>query len=58
MYQFKKDGISIKPVLDKRIRNSRMLYPVRVCVIYRRQSKYYSTGESLSQYDWGCLFKR
>lgn len=57
MYQFKKDGISVKPVLDKRIVNSRRCYAVRICVIYRRQSKYYSVGEFLSVTDWNRLFK-
>lgn len=56
MYLFKRDGISIRPVLDMRIENVRRCFPIRICVIYHRKSKYYSTGESSSTYDWARFF--
>lgn len=55
MYYNYKDGISIRSVLDKRIYRKSGLYPIRICVTYKRIMKYYSTEKELSIEDWERL---
>ena len=51
----KSDGISIGTILDtRRIKNSG-LYPVKICVIYKRVAKYYPIHIDLSKDDWNSI---
>lgn len=57
MYQFKRDGISVSAVLDRRITNKKGEHHVKICVIYKRVSKYYATEQYLSDAQWEELSK-
>ena len=57
MYRFKKDGISVLAVVDRRRRKNNGLYPVKIEVIYRRVQKYYPTGKDVTLKEWDGLWK-
>lgn len=57
MYRFKKDGISVLAVVDRRRRKNNGLYPVKIEVIYRRVQKYYPTGKDVTLEEWDGLWK-
>lgn len=48
MYRFRKDGISVIAVVDRRRMNNNGLYPVKIEVVYRRIQKYFLTGQDVS----------
>lgn len=52
MYQINRDGVSVKVVLDKRNSLKNGLYRIRICVIYKRVVRLYTTGKAISADDW------
>lgn len=52
MYRFRKDGISVLTVVDRRRKKNNGLYPVKIEVIYRRVQKYFPTGQDVSDQEW------
>ncbi len=52
MYRYRKDGISVLTVVDRRRRKNNGLFPVKVEIIYRRVQKYYPTGQDVSPEEW------
>lgn len=57
MYRFRKDGISVLAVVDRRRRKNNGLFPVKVEVVYRRVQKYYPTGQDVSLEEWEGFWK-
>lgn len=57
MYRFRKDGISVLTVIDRRRRKNNGLYPVKIEVVYRRVQKYYPTGIDVSICEWEGLWR-
>lgn len=57
MYRFRKDGISVLAVIDRRRVKNNGLYPVKIEVIYRRRQRYYPTGKDVSSEEWETLWK-
>lgn len=49
MYSYRKDGISVLTVIDRRRRKNNGLFPVKIEVVYRRVQKYYPTGQDVTQ---------
>ncbi len=52
MYRFRKDGISVLTVMDRRRKKNNGLFPVKVEIVYRRVQKYYPTGQDVSPEEW------
>lgn len=52
MYRFRKDGISVLAIVDRRRRKNNGLFPVKIEVVYRRVQKYYPTGQDVSPEEW------
>lgn len=52
MYRFRKDGISVLTIVDRRRRKNNGLFPVKIEVVYRRVQKYYPTGQDVSLEEW------
>lgn len=50
-----KNGVSVKLILDTRLKNKEGLFPIRVQAIYQRTAKYYNTGKKMSTADWEKL---
>lgn len=57
MYRYRKDGISVLAVVDRRRMKNNGLYPVKIEVVYRRIQKYYPTGKDVSLAEWECFWK-
>lgn len=57
MYRFRKDGISVLAVVDRRYRKNNGLFPVKIEVVYRRIQKYYPTGQDVSIEEWEGFYK-
>lgn len=57
MYKFRRDGISVLVVMDRRRKKNNGLYPVKVEVVYRRIQKYFPTGKDVSVQEWEMLWK-
>ncbi len=55
MYRYRKDGISVLAVVDKRRKKNNGLYPVKIEVVYRRIQKYYPTSQDVSLDEWDKL---
>ena len=60
MYRFRKDGISVLTVMDRRRMKINGMYPVKIEVVYRRIQKYYPTGQDVYSDEWKelCLSRR
>lgn len=56
MYRFRKDGISVLAVVDRRRRKNNGLFPVKIEVVYRRIQKYYPTGQDVSIEEWNSFW--
>lgn len=56
MDRFRKDGISVLTVVDRRRKKNNGLYPVKIEVIYRRVQKYYPSGQDVSDQEWEGFF--
>lgn len=56
MYQDNKNGISVKLILDKRLKHKGDLFPIRVIVTFKRTPKYYNTGKKMTEEEWSKLF--
>ncbi len=52
MYRFRKDGISVLAIVDRRRIKNNGLFPVKIEVVYRRVQKYYPTGQDVSLEEW------
>ncbi len=52
MYRFRKDGISVLTVMDRRRKKINGLFPVKIEIVYRRVQKYYPTGQDVSPEEW------
>ena len=52
MYRFRKDGISVLAIVDRRRMKNNGLFPVKIEVVYRRVQKYYPTGQDVSLEEW------
>lgn len=52
MYRFRKDGISVIAVVDRRRKKNNGLFPVKIEVIYKRTQKYYPTGKDVTSEEW------
>ena len=52
MYRFRKDGISVLAIVDRRRRKNNGLFPVKIEVVYRRVQRYYPTGKDVSEEEW------
>ncbi len=52
MYSYRKDGISVLTVVDRRRRKNNGLFPVKIEVVYMRVQKYYPTGQDVSIEEW------
>lgn len=57
MYRFRKDGISVLAIVDRRYRKNNGLYPVKIEVVFRRVQKYYPTGIDVSFEEWEGFWK-
>lgn len=57
MYRFRKDGISVLTVVDKRRMKNNGLYPVKIEVVYRRIQRYYPTGTDVTLDEWDKFWK-
>ncbi len=57
MYRYRKDGISVLTVVDKRRMKNNGLFPVKIEIIYRRVQKYYPTGQDVSPEEWEGFWK-
>lgn len=57
MYRFRKDGISVLTIVDRRRMKINGLYPVKIEVVYRRVQKYYPTGQDVSLEEWEGFWK-
>ena len=57
MYRFRKDGISVLAIVDRRRRKINGLYPVKIEVVYRRVQKYFPTGQDVSLEEWDGFWK-
>lgn len=57
MYRFRKDGISVLTVVDKRRMKNNGLYPVKIEVVYRRIQRYFPTGKDVALDEWEKLWK-
>ncbi len=57
MYRYRKDGISVMAVVDKRRRKINGLFPVKIEIVYRRVQKYYPTGQDVSPEEWDGFWK-
>lgn len=57
MYRFRKDGISVIAVVDRRRMKNNGLYPVKIEVVYRRIQKYFPTGQDVSLREWEGFWK-
>ena len=57
MYKINRDGISVRTMLDKRKSGKSGLYPIKICVTYKRLQQYYITRKQLSVEDWEKLSK-
>ena len=55
MYRFKKNGVSVLSIVDKRRRKNDGMYPVKIEVVYRRTQKYYPTGVDVTDDEWDSL---
>ncbi len=52
MYKYRKDGISVLAIVDKRRMKNNGLFPVKIEVVYRRVQKYYPTSQDVSPEEW------
>jgi integrase/recombinase XerD len=52
MYNHSINGITISSILDNRRELKDSLYPIKIRVTFKRDRKYYATGQSLSEIDW------
>lgn len=52
MYRFRKNGISVIAVVDRRRKKNNGLFPVKIEVIYKRTQKYYPTGKDVTSEEW------
>lgn len=57
MYRFRKDGISVLAIVDKRRMKNNGLYPVKIEVVYRRIQRYFPTGIDVSLAEWDKLWR-
>lgn len=57
MYRFRKDGISVLAVVDRRRKKNNGLFPVKIEVVYRRVQKYYPTGQDVSLDEWSGFWQ-
>lgn len=57
MYRFRRDGISVLAVVDRRRMKNNGLFPVKIEVIYRRIQKYYPTGQDVSIDEWESFYR-
>lgn len=57
MYRYRKDGISVLVVMDRRRKKKNGLFPVKIEVVFRRVQKYYPTGQDVSQNEWDGFWK-
>lgn len=57
MYRFRRDGISVIAMLDTRHAKKNGLYPVKIEVIYKRQQKYFPTGNDASRHEWEAMWQ-
>lgn len=55
MFEYQKEGITVKTILDIRRKLESGLYRVRIRVTYKRKIREYSTGKELSEADWDVL---
>jgi integrase/recombinase XerD len=55
MFEYQKEGITVKTILDIRRKLESGLYRVRIRVTYKRKIREYSTGKELSEADWEIL---
>ena len=56
MFNYTKDGITVSIVHDTRRALADGGYPVKIRVTKQRVQKYYSTGKSLTEQEWGTLW--
>lgn len=52
MLKYRKDGVSVMVVLDRRRKKNSGLFPVKIEVVYRRHQKYIPTGVDISETEW------
>ena len=57
MYRFRRDGISVIAMLDTRHVKKNGLYPIKIEVIYKRQQKYFPTGNDASKHEWESMWQ-
>ena len=57
MLNYNLNGITIRFVLDNRRENKSGKYPIKICVTWKRERKYYSTGKESSLEEWEKLPK-
>jgi len=55
MFSYANNGITVASILDQRREMKEGTFPVKVRVTFKRQRKYYSTGNDLSTEEWGKL---
>jgi integrase len=56
MYRFRRDGISVLAIVDRRRIKNNGLYPVKIEVVYRRVQKYFPTGQDVSIDEWDAFW--
>lgn len=55
LYSYSHNGFTIPSVIDERREMNDGTFPVKICVIFKREQKYYSTGKNLSIEEWKRL---
>lgn len=52
MLKYRKDGVSVIVVLDRRRKKNNGLFPVKIEIVYRRIQKYIPTDVDMSEQEW------
>lgn len=52
MLKYRKDGVSVIVVLDRRRMKNSGLFPVKIEVVYRRHQRYIPTWVDMSEKEW------